>query len=94
MQTRPLSLTPTALRGLQVNAAIGNGSLIVEAATMQDGSLIARSEPITKSVSDGVGKANLVWYGTLPGLKSRQSCVLRFVIAGDATVFSFVFLKN
>ena len=33
-------------------------------------------------------------HGTFPHWKSRQSCVLKFVVAGDATVFSFVPAKS
>ena len=78
-----------------MNAAVGNGgSLLVEVLDMHDGSLIVNSEPITTSITDGVGKANLVWSRTFPHWKSRHSCVLKFVVAGDVTVFSFVPAKS
>eukprot|EP01043_Picozoa_sp_COSAG02_P023945 COSAG02_NODE_1294_length_13401_cov_32.784393_9_plen_499_part_00 len=91
VQTRPLNFTSTALEGLQVNAAVGTGgSLIVEAIDVQDGSLIVSSESIKTSIADGVGKTNVVWSSSFPHWKSRQACVLRFVMAGNTTVFSFV----
>ena len=91
VQTRPLGFTFAALARLQVNAAVGGrGSLVVEALDARDESVIVRSEPITRSVSDGFGRANLVWSSAVPRWGSVRGCTLRFVLAGDTTVFSFV----
>ena len=91
VQTRPLGFTSAALARLQVNAAVGGrGSLVVEALDADDEAVIVRSEPITGSVSDGFGRANLVWSSAVPHWGSVRGCTLRFVLAGDATVFSFV----
>lgn len=91
VQTLPLNFTSGGLAGLRVNAVVGGGgSLIVEAFSSQDMSIVVRSEPITSSVSDGAGVANLLWSGKVPRWSSMRSCVLRFTLAGNVTVFSFV----
>ena len=100
VRTQPLNFTATALGGLRLNAVVGarqhggGGSVVVEALGADDGSLIARSQPITTSVSDGAAAAggNLIWAAGTPPLRwpARRSCVLQFKLVGDATVFSFV----
>jgi hypothetical protein len=102
VRTQPLNFTAAALGGLRLNAVVGGGrqsgggggSVVVEALSAVDGSLIAQSQPITTSVSDGAAAAsgNLVWAAGTPPLRwpARRSCVLQFTLVGDATVFSFV----
>jgi hypothetical protein len=95
VRTQPLSFTATALGGLLLNAVVvGGGSVVVEALGADDGFLVARSQPITTSVSDGAAGAggNLIWAAGTPPLRwpARRSCVLQFTLVGDVTVFSFV----
>jgi hypothetical protein len=90
VRTRAMGFTSEELRGLLVNAVVEReSSLVVQVLDSHNGSIIATSQTITSSVSDGGGE-NLVWREPPSSWASRRSCVLQFTMIGDITVFSFV----
>ena len=90
VRTRPLNCTTAQLRGLRLNADVQPSGRVEVLALAADGSTVAQSQALTRSVSDGL----VPWSGAVAAPNeslASQSLAFEFRLAG-ATVFSLVLL--
>ena len=88
VRTRPLNCTAAQLRGLRLNADVEPSGRVEVLAIAADGSTIAQSKPLTRSLSDGL----VPWSDAVAAggsLAAPAAVTFEFRLAG-ATVFSLV----